>query len=64
MKDLQKKSKGFKSGMGDRDWRPFVYGGLASCVAEFGKQFVFIFICELILGKLRDPFLTFRYISN
>lgn len=25
-----------KSGMGDRDWRPFVYGGLASCVAEFG----------------------------
>lgn len=22
--------------MGDRDWRPFVYGGLASCVAEFG----------------------------
>ncbi|CAG9766027.1 unnamed protein product [Ceutorhynchus assimilis] len=24
------------SGMGDRDWRPFVYGGLASCVAEFG----------------------------
>ncbi|XP_066138726.1 mitochondrial uncoupling protein Bmcp [Euwallacea fornicatus] len=25
-----------KSGMGDRDWRPFVYGGLASCIAEFG----------------------------
>ncbi|KAF7285005.1 hypothetical protein GWI33_012321 [Rhynchophorus ferrugineus] len=24
-----------KSGMGDRDWRPFIYGGLASCVAEF-----------------------------
>lgn len=24
-------------GMGDRDWRPFVYGGLASCVAEFGN---------------------------
>ncbi|CAH0556453.1 unnamed protein product [Brassicogethes aeneus] len=23
-------------GMGERDWRPFVYGGLASCVAEFG----------------------------
>lgn len=23
--------------MGDRDWRPFVYGGLASCAAEFGK---------------------------
>lgn len=23
--------------MGDRDWRPFVYGGLASCVAEFGN---------------------------
>lgn len=22
--------------MGDRDWRPFIYGGLASCVAEFG----------------------------
>ncbi|KAK9879798.1 hypothetical protein WA026_006858 [Henosepilachna vigintioctopunctata] len=22
--------------MGDRDWRPFVYGGLASCVAELG----------------------------
>ncbi|XP_017784331.1 PREDICTED: kidney mitochondrial carrier protein 1 [Nicrophorus vespilloides] len=22
--------------MGERDWRPFVYGGLASCVAEFG----------------------------
>ncbi|XP_052756776.1 mitochondrial uncoupling protein Bmcp [Galleria mellonella] len=22
--------------MGDRDWRPFVYGGLASIVAEFG----------------------------
>ncbi|KAK4880369.1 hypothetical protein RN001_008515 [Aquatica leii] len=21
---------------GDKDWRPFVYGGLASCVAEFG----------------------------
>ncbi|KAJ8961092.1 hypothetical protein NQ318_008768 [Aromia moschata] len=24
------------SGMGDRDWRPFIYGGVASCVAEFG----------------------------
>ncbi|XP_019867523.1 mitochondrial uncoupling protein Bmcp [Aethina tumida] len=24
------------SGMGERDWRPFVYGGLASCAAEFG----------------------------
>lgn len=23
--------------MGDRDWRPFVYGGIASCVAEFGE---------------------------
>lgn len=22
--------------MGDSDWRPFIYGGLASCVAEFG----------------------------
>jgi len=22
--------------MGQRDWRPFVYGGLASCTAEFG----------------------------
>ncbi|VVC89204.1 unnamed protein product [Leptidea sinapis] len=22
--------------MGDRDWRPFIYGGLASIVAEFG----------------------------
>ncbi|CAG9823618.1 unnamed protein product [Phaedon cochleariae] len=22
--------------MGDRDWRPFVYGGVASCVSEFG----------------------------
>ncbi|EEB15383.1 mitochondrial uncoupling protein, putative, partial [Pediculus humanus corporis] len=22
--------------MADRDWRPFVYGGLASCAAEFG----------------------------
>jgi hypothetical protein len=22
--------------MGDRDWQPFVYGGLASCTAEFG----------------------------
>ncbi|XP_028127899.1 mitochondrial uncoupling protein Bmcp [Diabrotica virgifera virgifera] len=22
--------------MGQRDWRPFVYGGIASCVAEFG----------------------------
>lgn len=22
--------------MGERDWRPFVYGGFASCVAEFG----------------------------
>lgn len=22
--------------MGDQNWRPFVYGGLASCVAEFG----------------------------
>ncbi|KAF5277692.1 hypothetical protein FQR65_LT03672 [Abscondita terminalis] len=21
---------------GDKDWRPFIYGGLASCVAEFG----------------------------
>lgn len=42
MKGFAKNSKGFESGMGDRDWRPFVYGGLASCVAEFGKQFVFI----------------------
>ncbi|EFA03336.1 mitochondrial uncoupling protein Bmcp [Tribolium castaneum] len=24
------------SGISKRDWRPFVYGGLASCVAEFG----------------------------
>lgn len=24
-------------GMGDRDWRPFIYGGLASITAEFGK---------------------------
>lgn len=24
-----------KSGMGD--WQPFIYGGLASCAAEFGK---------------------------
>lgn len=24
--------------MGDRDWRPFIYGGLASIVAEFGKE--------------------------
>lgn len=23
--------------MGLNDWRPFIYGGLASCVAEFGK---------------------------
>lgn len=23
--------------MGDRDWRPFIYGGIASCVAEFGE---------------------------
>lgn len=23
--------------MGDRDWRPFIYGGLASITAEFGK---------------------------
>lgn len=23
--------------MAERDWRPFVYGGLASCAAEFGK---------------------------
>ncbi|XP_075213369.1 uncoupling protein Bmcp mitochondrial isoform X1 [Lycorma delicatula] len=22
--------------MGERDWRPFIYGGLASCTAEFG----------------------------
>ncbi|CAH1104687.1 unnamed protein product [Psylliodes chrysocephalus] len=22
--------------MGERDWRPFIYGGVASCVAEFG----------------------------
>ncbi|XP_033609205.1 mitochondrial uncoupling protein Bmcp isoform X2 [Cryptotermes secundus] len=25
-----------QSGMGDRDWQPFVYGGLASVTAEFG----------------------------
>jgi hypothetical protein len=25
-----------KGGMGDKDWQPFVYGGLASCTAEFG----------------------------
>ncbi|XP_047107357.1 mitochondrial uncoupling protein Bmcp [Schistocerca piceifrons] len=25
-----------ESGMGEADWRPFVYGGLASCAAEFG----------------------------
>lgn len=24
--------------MGDRDWRPFIYGGLASIVAEFGEN--------------------------
>jgi hypothetical protein len=32
--------------MGSRDWQPFVYGGLASCTAEFGmcsnKNMVFI----------------------
>jgi hypothetical protein len=30
-----------KIGMGDtsiQDWRPFVYGGLASIVAELGNQ--------------------------
>ena len=27
-----------QSGMGDIDWQPFVYGGLASCTAEFGKS--------------------------
>ncbi|XP_067007359.1 mitochondrial uncoupling protein Bmcp isoform X2 [Anabrus simplex] len=25
-----------RSGMGEGDWQPFVYGGLASCAAEFG----------------------------
>ncbi|CAG2057173.1 unnamed protein product [Timema podura] len=25
-----------KSGMGEGGWKPFVYGGLASCTAEFG----------------------------
>lgn len=25
-----------EGGMGDKDWQPFVYGGLASCTAEFG----------------------------
>lgn len=24
--------------MGDRDWRPFIYGGLASITAEFGES--------------------------
>jgi hypothetical protein len=25
-----------EGGMGNKDWQPFVYGGLASCTAEFG----------------------------
>jgi hypothetical protein len=41
-----------QSGMGDRDWQPFVYGGLASCIAEFGmcsnKNMVFISLACLM----------------
>ena len=34
-------------GMADRDWRPFVYGGLASCAAEFGIVIIIQFICQI-----------------
>lgn len=35
--------------MGLNDWRPFIYGGLASCVAEFGK---FIFSNDNVLDNV------------
>jgi len=41
-----------QNGMGGRDWQPFVYGGLASCTAEFGMcvitSSVFIFFVYLM----------------
>lgn len=40
------------SGMGERDWRPFVYGGLASCTAEFGKNRLKINKCIVINPSL------------
>lgn len=28
--------------MGENDWRPFVYGGLSSCTAEFGNIYNYL----------------------
>ena len=36
-----------QNGVGNRGWRPFVYGGLASCTAEFGMiDFHTNFLCS------------------
>lgn len=36
--DLHTLNGGMGVGAVERDWRPFVYGGLASCTAEFGTK--------------------------
>lgn len=43
--------------MANRDWRPFVYGGLASCIAEFG-MFLLLSIKQLI----KDSFLQVHFL--
>ncbi|XP_060810761.1 mitochondrial uncoupling protein Bmcp [Amyelois transitella] len=49
--------------MGDRDWRPFIYGGLASIVAEFGTFPIDTTKTRLqIQGQKIDPrHVTLRY---
>lgn len=44
--------------MGDRDWRPFIYGGLASCVAEFGMH-VLYFSGKILNYNLNELLGTF-----
>jgi len=39
-----------QNGKGNSNWRPFVYGGLASCTAEFGMiDFIPIFYAVIFV---------------
>jgi hypothetical protein len=52
-----------QNGMGNKDWQPFVYGGLASCTAEFGmSDFHTHFLCSYFCSLIRDHDLFVRVI--
>jgi hypothetical protein len=49
--------------MGSKDWQPFVYGGLASCTAEFGmSDFHALFVCGYFCSLPWDHDLIFSVI--